>query len=202
MFHYVTYNKQNNIWHKFVIIIFALYGRTMEDEYESLQKRYYCVCRLIYFNVSAQTAKNTCKKERPSRLSPEMTVDRKSINWWTNSCHRAFGYQTLWLVGEGLHGVGRDGRIPFSQPIGLGATFEPMLIQEHRWYRSFWSEQKYNAGTRLNYSAMRTYVSESPNVNIFRDPRWEARHGLARPVHIQGTLGTAYVQGMQKRSFI
>ncbi len=107
-----------------------------------------------------------------------------AYNWW----------------GEGLHGVARAGQATvFPQAIGLGATFDSELIHEIASVISTEGRAKYNAysshGDRGIYKGLTFW---SPNVNIFRDPRWGRGHETyGEDPFLTKTLGVAFVKGLQ-----
>jgi len=101
---------------------------------------------------------------------------------------------------EGLHGVGRDGRATvFPQPIGLGATFNPVLIRDIGDAIATEARAKYIVARRnKNYSRYTGLTFWSPNVNIFRDPRWgRGMETWGEDPFLTGSMGSAFVQGMQ-----
>ena len=101
---------------------------------------------------------------------------------------------------EGLHGVGRDGRATvFPQPIGLGATFDAALVKRIGSAIATEGRAKYIVARRNNNYARYTGLTFwSPNINIFRDPRWgRGMETYGEDPFLTGTMGTAYVQGMQ-----
>jgi beta-glucosidase len=76
---------------------------------------------------------------------------------------------------EGLHGVAGNGRATvFPQVIGLAATWDPALLEQVGAAISEEGRAKYHAAMRRQgYSAhMQGLTFWSPNINIFRDPRW------------------------------
>ena len=107
-----------------------------------------------------------------------------SYNWWN----------------EGLHGVARAGQATvFPQAIGMGASFDPALVREVADVVATEGRAKYNAhsarGDRDIYKGLTFW---SPNVNIFRDPRWGRGHETyGEDPCLTKTLGTAYVMGLQ-----
>ncbi len=101
---------------------------------------------------------------------------------------------------EGLHGVGRSGRATvFPQPIGLGATFDPDMVQQIGDAIATEARAKYVVARRNNNYARYTGLTFwSPNVNIFRDPRWgRGMETWGEDPFLTGTMGTAFVRGMQ-----
>ena len=114
-------------------------------------------------------------------------VDRLGIpayNWWN----------------EALHGVARAGSATsFPQAIGMGAAFDEEMMQEIGDTIATEGRAKYNAfsmtGDRDIYKGLTFW---SPNVNIFRDPRWgRGQETYGEDPYLTGTLGCAFVKGLQ-----
>ncbi len=107
-----------------------------------------------------------------------------AYNWWN----------------EGLHGVARAGvATSFPQAIGMAAAFDKELLHKVGEVIAVEGRAKYNTysslGDRDIYKGL-TYWS--PNVNIFRDPRWGRGHETyGEDPYLTGELGKAYVQGLQ-----
>lgn len=105
-------------------------------------------------------------------------------NWW-NEC---------------LHGVARNGQATvFPQAIGLGATFDPELIQRIGHAIGIEGRAKYNAcsakGRRGMYQGLTFWT---PNVNIFRDPRWgRGQETYGEDPYLTSRIGVAFVKGLQ-----
>ena len=101
---------------------------------------------------------------------------------------------------EGLHGVGRSGRATvFPQPIGLAATLNADLVKHIGDAIATEARAKYVVARRnKNYARYTGLTFWSPNVNIFRDPRWgRGMETWGEDPFLTGTLGTAFVRGMQ-----
>lgn len=114
-------------------------------------------------------------------------IDRLGIpayNWWN----------------EALHGVARAGvATSFPQAIGMAATFDQELLGEIADAIATEGRAKYNAyaehGDRDIYKGLTFW---SPNVNIFRDPRWgRGQETYGEDPYLSGVLGTAFVKGLQ-----
>lgn len=105
-------------------------------------------------------------------------------NWWS----------------EGLHGVARAGTATiFPQAIGLGATFDEELLEKIGIAVSVEARAKYNEfsaqGDRDIYKGLTIW---SPNVNLFRDPRWGRGHETyGEDPYLIGRLGVAFIRGLQ-----
>lgn len=114
-------------------------------------------------------------------------IDRLGIpayNWWN----------------EGLHGVGRAGLCTvFPQPIGMAASFDTQLMNEVATVISDEARAKYNEFSSHNsrdYYQGLTYWS--PNINIFRDPRWGRGHETyGEDPYLTGEMAVSFVKGMQ-----
>ena len=107
-----------------------------------------------------------------------------AYNWWN----------------EALHGVARAGTATsFPQAIGIAASFDPDLVRELGDVAATEGRAKYNAaaahGDRDIYKGLTFW---SPNVNIFRDPRWGRGHETyGEDPLLTATLGVGYVKGLQ-----
>ena len=102
---------------------------------------------------------------------------------------------------EALHGVGRNGRATvFPQAIGMAATWDPGLIERIAGAIADEARAKYHAALRrrgdtLTYQGLTFW---SPNVNIFRDPRWgRGQETWGEDPFLTGELGAAFVRGLQ-----
>ena len=102
---------------------------------------------------------------------------------------------------EALHGVGRNGRATvFPQAIGMAATWDKELI--HRVASAIGDEgrAKYHAALRRNgYTAQYQGLTFwTPNVNIFRDPRWgRGQETWGEDPFLTGEMASAFVKGLQ-----
>lgn len=133
--------------------------------------------------VSEMTLEEKCGQLRYD--SP--AIDRLGIpayNWWN----------------EGLHGVARGGTATmFPQAIGVAAAFDEELTERIAEIIGVEARTKYNFysahGDRDIYKGLTIW---SPNVNIFRDPRWGRGHETyGEDPYLTGLLGCAYVRGLQ-----
>jgi len=111
-------------------------------------------------------------------------LDIPEYNWW-NEC---------------LHGVARSGRATvFPQAIGMAATFDKKLIFHVADAISDEARAMYNAavkkGYRNRYDGLTFWT---PNVNIFRDPRWgRGQETYGEDPYLTGQIGAAFVKGLQ-----
>ena len=107
-----------------------------------------------------------------------------AYNWWN----------------EGLHGVARAGQATvFPQAIGMGATFDADLVKEMADVIATEGRAKYNAYSgKEDRDIYKGLTFWSPNVNIFRDPRWGRGHETyGEDPYLTSRLGVAFVEGLQ-----
>src|SRR5215212_4507791 len=101
---------------------------------------------------------------------------------------------------EALHGVAYAGNATvFPQAIGLGATWDEGLIHEVADAISTEARAKYNDAVRRDFRK-RFYglTFWSPNINIFRDPRWgRGQETYGEDPYLTSLFGVAFVRGMQ-----
>ena len=101
---------------------------------------------------------------------------------------------------EALHGVAFSGvATVFPQAIGLGATFDPPLVNRVANVISDEARAKYHeAQRRGNYDRFYGLTFWSPNINIFRDPRWgRGQETYGEDPYLTSRLGVAFVEGLQ-----
>jgi beta-glucosidase len=108
-----------------------------------------------------------------------------AYNWW-NEC---------------LHGVARNGvATVFPQAIGMAATWNPALINKEADIISTEARAKYNyiIKTRGKTGLYEGLTFWSPNINIFRDPRWgRGQETYGEDPYLTGRIGVAFVKGLQ-----
>lgn len=101
---------------------------------------------------------------------------------------------------EALHGVARAGDATvFPQAIGLAATFDPELVGKVARVISDEGRAKHHAfakrDQRLRYQGLTFW---SPNINIFRDPRWgRGQETYGEDPYLTGRMGVEFVKGLQ-----
>jgi len=101
---------------------------------------------------------------------------------------------------EALHGVGRSGTATvFPQAIGMAATFDDELIFRVANAISDEARAKFNAYQAAgNYNRYTGLTFWTPNVNIFRDPRWgRGQETFGEDPFLTSALGVSFVKGLQ-----
>lgn len=108
----------------------------------------------------------------------------KAYNWWN----------------EALHGAARSGMSTvFPQAIGMAATFDEKLLEKVADVAATEGRGKYNTFQKYeDYGIYKGLTFWSPNVNIFRDPRWgRGQETYGEDPYLTGKLGVAFVRGLQ-----
>jgi beta-glucosidase len=140
-------------------------------------------------------------EERVSDLISRMTLEEKAsqlVNQARATPRLQVPAYDWWS--EALHGVARAGTATvFPEPIGLAATFDPALIHEMAVVIGTEARAKHNqavrAGRRDIYEGLDFW---SPNINIFRDPRWgRGQETYGEDPFLTGRMGVAFITGMQ-----
>ncbi len=160
---------------------------------------------LLSIKLKAQTDKfrdcNFSIEERAQDLLNKLTLEEKisllgfnspaverlqipAYNWWN----------------EGLHGVARAGQATvFPQAIALAATFDTNLTQLVADAISTEGRAKYNLSTTKNRHLQYLGINFwTPNINIFRDPRWgRGQETYGEDPFLTAQIGSAFVKGLQ-----
>ncbi|GAF02763.1 glycoside hydrolase family 3 C-terminal domain-containing protein [Saccharicrinis fermentans] len=137
--------------------------------------------------IEAMIEAMTLEEKASQLLDQSKAIPRLNIpeyNWW-NEC---------------LHGVARNGRATvFPQAIGLAATFDPQLIQKVSSAISDEARAKFNIAIKNeNRSRYAGLTFWTPNINIFRDPRWgRGQETYGEDPFLTSQIGIAFVKGLQ-----
>jgi beta-glucosidase len=140
--------------------------------------------------------------ERVQDLLSRLTLDEKvaMMNHPTQGVPR-LGIPGYNFWSEALHGVARNGRATvFPQAIGLAATWDKDLIHQIASVIADEGRAKYHEALRRNgYTAQYQGLTFwSPNVNIFRDPRWgRGQETWGEDPFFTGEMASEFVRGLQ-----
>ena len=140
-------------------------------------------------------------QERAHDLVGRMTLEEKAnqLEDWATSIPR-LGIPDYQTWNEALHGVARAGYATvFPQAIGMAATWDPAMVHAMGNVISIEARAKYNQAQREdNHRIFFGLTFWSPNINIFRDPRWgRGQETYGEDPFLTGTMGTAFVEGVQ-----
>lgn len=137
--------------------------------------------------INALIKEMTLEEKVSLMLHESMAVERLGIheyNWWN----------------EALHGVARAGvATVFPQTIGLAATFDTDLAKKQYDAISDEARAKYNEAQKIgDRRQFRGLTFWTPNINIFRDPRWgRGQETFGEDPYLTSKMGIAAVQGLQ-----
>lgn len=160
------------------------------------------LCQSIYsYAQNYDIYTNEQVEQQIDSLLDQMTLDEK---FWQMT-NNAPGIPRLGILpynwwNESLHGVARNGKATvFPQSIALGATFDTELVYRVANAISDEARAKFNITQEAhNYSQYAGLTFWSPNVNIFRDPRWgRGMETYGEDPYLTSKLGVAFVKGMQ-----
>jgi beta-glucosidase len=148
-----------------------------------------------YLNPSLPTA------QRVDDLISRMTLEEKAsqvINQARAIPRLQIPEYDWWS--EALHGVANAGiATVFPEPVGLGATFDAPLIHEMAVVIGTEARAKHNQAVKAGRrDIMEGLDFWSPNINIFRDPRWgRGQETYGEDPYLTGRMGVAFVTGLQ-----
>jgi beta-glucosidase len=139
--------------------------------------------------------------ERAHDLVGRMTLDEKAnqLEDWATAIPR-LGVPDYQTWNEALHGVARAGySTVFPQAIGMAATWDPSIVHAMGNVISTEARAKYNQAQRQgNHRIFYGLTFWSPNINIFRDPRWgRGQETYGEDPFLTAALGVAFVTGVQ-----
>jgi len=142
-------------------------------------------------------------EERVKNLVSQMTLDEKvSQTMMTSPAIPRLGIPAYDWWNEGLHGIARAGEATvFPQAIALAATWNPELHERIADVISTEARAKNNEWIRLQNGNTYRYQGLtiwSPNINIFRDPRWgRGQETYGEDPFLTGRFAVAFVKGLQ-----
>src|SRR5580700_965042 len=139
--------------------------------------------------------------ERAHVLVGRMTLDEKAtqLEDWATAIPR-LGIPDYQTWNEALHGVARAGYATvFPQAIGMAATWDPSIVYSMGHVISTEARGKYNEAQRENnHRIFYGLTFWSPNINIFRDPRWgRGQETYGEDPFLTSRMGVAFVEGVQ-----
>ncbi|GAB6109406.1 glycoside hydrolase family 3 C-terminal domain-containing protein [Fusibacter bizertensis] len=140
-------------------------------------------------------------QERAEDIVSKMTVEEKvgQLSHSASAVERLGVSKYNWW-NESLHGVARAGTATmFPQAIGLAALFDDSMLKRVADICSTEARAKYNQNKKNNDNGIyKGLTIWSPNINIFRDPRWgRGQETYGECPFLTSRLGIAFVEGLQ-----
>ena len=140
-------------------------------------------------------------EERAKDLVSRLSIEEKaSLMMHSSAPIEAFGIPAYNWWSEALHGIARNGKATvFPQPIGMAASFDEPLLY------SVFTAASDEARVKNRQARENGHVGQyqgltfwTPNINIFRDPRWgRGMETYGEDPYLTGQLGMAVVRGLQ-----
>lgn len=140
--------------------------------------------------------------ERAVDLCGRLTLEEKASLMLDDSpAIPRLGIKRFQWWSEALHGVANQGDVTvFPEPIGMAASFNDGLVFKvfdatSDEMRAKWNELQKNGGDVTRFHALSVWT---PNVNIFRDPRWgRGQETYGEDPYLTSRMGCAVVRGLQ-----
>jgi beta-glucosidase len=162
----------------------------------------------VSFSLFGQPANNTPwlnpdlpSEQRAKEIVSRMTLEEKALQMQNQApAIERLGIPAYGWWNEALHGVARAGKATvFPQAIGLAATWDTGLMHRVADIISTEARAKYNEAQRQdNHGQYYGLTFWSPNINIFRDPRWgRGQETYGEDPFLTGRMGVAFIKGMQ-----
>lgn len=140
-------------------------------------------------------------RKKAQELVSKMTLEEKASQLrYDAPAIKRLGVPAYNWWNEGLHGVARAGQATvFPQAIGMAATFDRDCVAEMADIVATEGRAKYNAySSEEDRDIYKGLTFWSPNVNIFRDPRWGRGHETyGEDPYLTKELGVAFVKALQ-----
>lgn len=161
----------------------------------SLSLLFSCAQKLPYQDISLTA------EQRAEDLLPRLTLEEKvALMQNASPAIPRLGIKEYDWWNEALHGVGRAGLATvFPQAIGMGASFNDSLLYEV--FDAVSDEARVKSRIFSENGVLKRYQGLTfwtPNVNIFRDPRWgRGQETYGEDPYLTGQLGGAVVRGLQ-----
>ena len=152
-------------------------------------------------NQAPYQNKSLSPTERAADLVSRLTLEEKITLMQNNSSAvKRLGIKPYEWWNEALHGVARNGLAPvYPQAIGMGASFNDTLLYQVFTSISDEARVKYRQAREAgNYKRYTGLTFWTPNINIFRDPRWgRGQETYGEDPYLTSRMGLSVVNGLQ-----
>src|SRR6266403_2340436 len=170
--------------HLFVILVFMVSAASAQTTSGPL---YLDPSKPVDVRVDDLVSRMTLEEKASQLVNQARAIPRLQVpeyDWWS----------------EALHGVANAGTATvFPEPIGLAATFDSPLIHDMAVVISTEARAKHHQAVRAGRrDIMEGLDFWSPNINIFRDPRWgRGQETYGEDPYLTARLGVEFVKGLQ-----
>ncbi|PNU06582.1 glucan 1,4-alpha-glucosidase [Novosphingobium guangzhouense] len=151
---------------------------------------------------TVKTPDNAALQARASEMVRAMTLEEKAAQLKSDApAIPRLGLPAYDWWSEGLHGVARAGEATvFPQAVAMAATFDAPLIEQaaETIATEFRAKYRQTLGPDGSSKRYRGLTVWSPNINIFRDPRWgRGQETFGEDPYLTGLMGVSFVRGLQ-----
>jgi beta-glucosidase len=159
------------------------------------------LCSVLLAAASAALAQDTTPDTKAAALVAKMSLAEKVAQLQSGAPaipHLGVAAYDWWS--EGLHGIARNGYATvFPQAIGLAASWDTGLLEQVGTTVSTEARAKFNAaGAGHDHARYQGLTIWSPNINIFRDPRWgRGQETYGEDPYLTGQLAVHFIHGIQ-----
>ena len=141
-------------------------------------------------------------KERAQDLCSRLTLEEKAMLMLDESpAIPRLGIKKFFWWSEALHGAANMGNVTvFPEPVAMAASFNPELLYKcfdvaSTEFRAQYNNRMLNGGEDEKFHSLSVWT---PNVNIFRDPRWgRGQETYGEDPYLTAVMGTQVVRGLQ-----
>ena len=166
-----------------------------------------CAASCVGLMVSAQMMPyqnpNLSARERATDLCKRLTLEEKALLMQDESpAIPRLGIKKFFWWSEALHGAANMGNVTvFPEPVGMASSWNPTLLYKvfdvaSTEFRAQYNERMYRgSGEDQKFHSLSVWT---PNVNIFRDPRWgRGQETYGEDPYLTSIMGDAVVRGLQ-----
>lgn len=169
--------------------------------YARLARRLLACAATVALAGAVHAAESASPEQKASALVARMSLDEKVAQLQSAApALPRLGIPAYEWWNEGLHGAARAGYATvFPQAIGLAASWHPELMRQVGEVVSREARARFDAiGAGHDHGRYEGLTIWSPNVNIFRDPRWgRGQETYGEDPYLTGRLAVSFVQGIQ-----
>ena len=173
-----------------------------------MKQRFY-VFVLLQFCMAALTAQtlpyqdpSLSARERAKDLCSRLTLEEKAQLMLDESpAIPRLGIKKFFWWSEALHGAANMGNVTvFPEPVALAASWNPNMVYKvfdvaSTEFRAQYNHRMLNGGEDEKFHSLSVWT---PNVNIFRDPRWgRGQETYGEDPYLTSVMGTQVVRGLQ-----
>ncbi len=140
-------------------------------------------------------------REKAKALVAQMTIEERAAQLkYDAPAIERLGIPAYNWWNEALHGVARAGTATmFPQPVAMASMFDEAIVQKIGDVVATEARAKYNEAVKHgDHDIYKGLTFWSPNINLFRDPRWgRGQETYSEDPYLTARLGVAYIHGLQ-----